>query len=201
MLFNFSGLDFTTASNLGRLFGVRFAPTNDSFAPNIGLYGNVKATSVTNINSGFDSLLAYNEHVANYCPPGQNCGASLGDLPANTPYFNQNQSLNAIASGEFLTGITYVSYSELLASGYNPNWSSGAHTIAFKFDKSAICDRGECKAVPEPTSAIGILGLGVLAIASGWKRKQNSTSDISSNALTQTNPVSGLDRRQLCDRS
>lgn len=72
LFLNFSGLNFSTASQLGSLFAVRFAGTNDSFAPSIGLYGNVKATSVTGINSGFSSLQAYNQRVSGYCT-GPNC--------------------------------------------------------------------------------------------------------------------------------
>jgi hypothetical protein len=171
LFLNFSGLDFTTASNLGRLFSVRFAPTNDSFAPTIGLYGNVTATSVTNINSGFSSLLAYNQQVSTYCPPGQICGPSLGDLPANTPYFDQTQSLNTTGSGTFLSSITYLSTSDLQAGGYNFNLSPGSQTIAFKFDKAGICATGVCEevSVPEPSIIAGLTVLGVLL--SSRKRK------------------------------
>ncbi len=177
LFFNLSGLNFSTASQLGSLFAVRFAGTNDSFAPSIGLYGNVTATSVTGINSGFSSLQAYNQRVSGYCT-GPNCGPSLGDLAANTPYFNQTQSLNAIASGNFLAPITYLTSADLLAAGYNFNQphAKGSQTIAFKFDKAGICDSGVCAeiTVPEPSSLAGLAVLGL--IVAGRKLRQRKVT-------------------------
>lgn len=171
LFFNFTGKDFTTASNEGSLFGVRFAGTNDSFVPQIGLYRNVTATSTTSINSGFSALQSYNQRVTNYCQ-GSNCGPSLGDLAADTSYFNQSQSLNTIASGQFLTSIMYLSQSELLEAGYNPNQSGGSQTIAFKFDKSGICQSGYCKSVPDPSGAIGLAAFGLI-FGANQLRKRN----------------------------
>lgn len=159
LFFNFSGTDFTTASNEGNLFAVRFAQTNDSFAPTIGLYSNVTATSTTAINSGFSSIQIYNEWVSSH-----GSRPSLGDLLADTSYFDQTQSLNAIASGTYLTGITYLSLADLTEAGYNLNQFGGSETIAFKFDKSTLCNSGYCKCVPEPS---GILGLAVVGLIFG----------------------------------
>ncbi|NET61867.1 MAG: PEP-CTERM sorting domain-containing protein [Symploca sp. SIO2E6] len=167
LFFNFSGQDFSSASNAGDLFAVRFAETNDSLVPNIGLYGDVTATSTTAINSGFSSIEAYNQHVATYGCNGPGCDPSLGDLAADSTYFEQNQSLNAIASGTYLTGLSFLSTAELSATGYDANQFAGEHTIAFKFSKSSICDRGFCqasevtKSVPEPS---GIFGLGIIGL-------------------------------------
>jgi len=175
LFFNFSGEDFSTASNENSLFAVRFAGTNDSLVSNVGLYGDVTATSTTAINSGFSSIEAYNQHVATYGCAGADCQPSLGDLAANSTYFNQTQSLNAIASGTFLTGISFLSTAELSAAGYDLNQSSGQHTIAFKFSKSSICDRGFCQtnqtteSVPEP---FGILGLGVISLVMTTRLQQ-----------------------------
>ncbi|MFP5274818.1 MAG: XDD3 family exosortase-dependent surface protein [Coleofasciculus sp.] len=102
LFFNFTDKDFTTANNQGDLFGVRFAESNDSLVPNLGLYSNVTAISTTDINSGFDSLEDYNIRVNDACQ-GAGCGPSLGDLAADTSYFDQSQSLNTMGSGEFLT--------------------------------------------------------------------------------------------------
>jgi len=157
LFFNFSDKDFTTASNQGSLFAVRFAGTNDSPVPQIGLYSNVTPISTTGINSGFSSLERYNDRVRSH---GGN--PSLGDLPADTSYFDQTQSLNAIGSGQFLTGINYLSHSDLLQAGYDFSKFGGSQTIAFKFDKSGICDRGYCKSVPEPSGAIGLVAVGLM---------------------------------------
>lgn len=168
LFFNFSGKDFSTASNESNLFAVRFASTNDSLVSNIGLYGDVTATSTTAINSGFSSIQAYNNHVATYGCAGADCQPNLGDLASNSSYFNQSQSLNAIASGTYLTGISFLSTAELSAAGYSLNQLGGQHTIAFKFSKSSICDHGFCQSnqtaesVPEPSV---MLGLGIIGLA------------------------------------
>jgi len=161
LFLNFTDQDFTNANNQGDLFGVRFAGTNDSLVPDLGLYGNVTAISTTDINSGFDSLEAYNQRVSDFCQ-GADCGPSLGDLPADTSYFDQSQSLNTIGSGEFIASLMYLSESELLNAGYDLNRFDGEHTIAFKFDKSGICDRGYCTSVPEPSAGLGLAALGLM---------------------------------------
>ncbi len=175
LFFNFSGKDFTTASKESSLFAVRYAGTNDSLAPKIGLYGNVTATSTTAINSGFSSIKAYNQQVATYCQePG--CRPSLGDLAADTSYFDQTQSLNAIASGKFLTSIMYLSDSELLKAGYDLNRFGGQHTIAFKFNKSGICESGYCKSVPEPSGVLGLAAVGLIFGGSKLRKRYKDSS-------------------------
>lgn len=161
LFFNFTDKDFTTANNQGDLFGVRFAESNDSLVPNLGLYSNVTAISTTDINSGFDSLEDYNLRVNDACQ-GAGCAPSLGDLAADTSYFDQSQSLNTMGLGEFLTNIMYLSESELLDAGYDLNRFDGEHTIAFKFAKSGICDRGYCTSVPEPSAGVGLAALGLM---------------------------------------
>lgn len=157
LFFNFSGKDFTTASNNKELFAVRFAPTNDSLAPTVGLYGEVSAISNTNINSGFSSIIAYNNRVNFY----GSSAPSFGDLPANTTYFNQNGSVNAIGSGKYLTGITNLTLAELQQAGYDSSQFGGRYTHAFKFDKSAVCQYGSCKSVPEPSSTLALIAAGL----------------------------------------
>lgn len=166
LFLNLTSNNFPTANNEGNLFAVRYAETNDSSAPTIGLYGNVTAKSVTSTNSGFNTIQAYNQHVIDYGCQGSDCGPSFGDLPADTSYFDQSQSFNAIASGQFLIGITYLSTSDLSDAGYDLNRFNGQHTIAFKFDKSAICERGYCQetsqSVPEPSGVIGLMMVGLV---------------------------------------
>lgn len=165
LFFNFSGNDFSTASNAQELFAVRFAGTNDSLAPQVGLYGNVSATSTTSINSGFSSITSYNQRVDLYGCTGIGCGPNFGDLPADTSYFDPTQSFNAIASGQYLAGISFLSNSELADAGYKLDKFAGQHTIAFKFDKSAICHAGHCKKeVPEPSNILGFAFLGLVLI-------------------------------------
>jgi len=156
LFINLTDQDFTTASDAGDLFAVRFSPNNDSGVPEVGLYANVTAKSVTGENNGFGSIEAYNKAViTRNCIPGL-CEPSFGDLPATTTYFDQSQSLNSIASGEFIADIIYLSDSDLITAGYDLNQFDGNHNIAFKFDKSGICERDYCESVPEPGTVFGL---------------------------------------------
>lgn len=150
LFLNFSGMDFQTAMESGNLFAIRFAGTNDSGVDQIGVYQQAKAKSVTNSNSGFLSLQQYNSHVVNY-----GGFPSLGDLPANSPYFNLAQSWNVIESGNYLTGIEYLSEQDLLKGGYNPSLFAGLQTIAFKWDKAPL----PSQSVPEPSILFGLFGV------------------------------------------
>lgn len=165
LFLNFSGQDFTTAAAAGDLFGIRFAGTNDSPVPQVGLYSQVNPISTTSINNGFSSIDAYNQRAIN---------PDFGDLPANTDYFDRTQSLNAIGSGTYLSSIMYLTEAELAAAGYDANRYAGSQTIAFKFDKNAICESesGYCDKVPEPTSALALLAI-TAASAFGLHRRRN----------------------------
>ena len=189
LFFNFSGNDFSIASTQESLYAVRFAHSNNSNVPTLGVYRNVTATSVTSINSGFASLSSYNNYV-------QSAGKtpSLADLPANTSYFNQTQPvLNAIATGTFVTGINFSDATQLNQLGLNFNQfgATGSQTIGFSFDRKALpagnlianifaeCANdgmvllGETKSVPEPFSVLGCLvGVGLIGYRKWSKRNQ-----------------------------
>lgn len=189
LFFNFSGNNFNIASTQGRLYAIRFAQTNNSNAPTLGVYRNVTATSVTSINSGFSSLSSYNTYV-------QTAGKipSLADLPANTSYFNQTQPvLNAISTGNFVTSINFLDSTQLSNLGLNFNQfgATGSQTIGFSFDKNALpagnfianifaeCANdgmvllGETQSVPEPFSVLGALvGVGLMGYRQWSKRNQ-----------------------------
>ena len=188
LFFNFSGNNFSTASTQGSLYAIRFAQSNNSNALNLGVYRNVRATSVTSINSGFSSLSSYNNHV-------QNAGKtpSLADLPANTPYFNQTEPvLNVIDKGNFVTGISFLDSIQLSKLGLNFNQfdAQGSQTIGFSFDSKALPDGefianifaecandgmvllGETKSVPEPFSVLGAL-VGVILMGYRQWSKRN----------------------------
>jgi hypothetical protein len=154
--------NFQEASNAGSLYAVRFIDNNDSGVPELGIYSNVTAKSVTDINSGFPSIQQYNQQVADYGGT-----PSFGDLPASTSYFDLNQSLNEIASGDFLAGINLLSARELTDTGFNWEQAPGQYTIGFKFDKSALPGGdSEPESVPEPGATAGLVLLGTLFIAS-----------------------------------
>jgi hypothetical protein len=151
--------NFQEASDAGSLYAIRFVKNNDSSVPELGLYGNVTPKSVTDINSGFSSLNQYNQYVAN------NGGIpSFGDLAADTSYFDLDNSLNEIASGNFVGGITMLSNSDLTQAGFNWQQAPGQHTIAFEIDKSVL-PNNEPEAVPEPDAVAGFALLGTILFA------------------------------------
>lgn len=196
LFFNISNDNFNTASNNGSLYAIRFAQSNNSGAPTLGVYGNVTAQSVTSINSGFSSLSSYNTAV-------QQVGGipSLAQLPADTSYFNQTAPVqNVINTGTFLTGINMLSSSQLSGFGFDFSQfgASGSQTIGFSFDKRVLPAGdfianifAECandgmviagklenssEPVPEPLSILGsIAGVGLILRRQKGKGKQAST--------------------------
>lgn len=191
LFFNFSGNDFSLASTQGSLYAIRFAQSNNSNVPTLGVYRNVTATSVTSINSGFSSLSSYNNYV-------QSAGKtpSLADLPANTSYFNQTGPvLNAIETGNFVTDINFLDSTQLNQLGLNFNQfgATGSQTIGFSFDRTALpagnflanifaeCANdgmvllGETQSVPEPLTLLGsLVGAGLIGFHHRNKRNQIS---------------------------
>ena len=160
MFFNFSGLNFMQAMNQGQLFGVRFAGTNDSGVANVGLYGGVTAKSVALENSGYGSINSYYSAHSN---------ATLGDIAITGNYFDKTKSLNAINSGTFLSGITFLNNTQLTAAGFNTNKFAGSQTIAFSINKSYLPGGVQ---VPEPATLSGLAFVGATLVASKL-RKQN----------------------------
>jgi len=189
VFFNFSGQNFNTANANGSLFGIRFADGNDSGVATTGVYTNVTAKSVTQINSGFSNLNEYNTRVAS-----QGKTPSLGDLAATDPYFQQTGNwtvLNSIATGTKVGEINFLTPATLNALGLNfAQFNAvGSQTIGFSFNKSsmpsgnyianffaecandAIAIQGSFEAVPEPSTWFGTLvGLSFLGIGAA-KRK------------------------------
>lgn len=146
---NARSTNFQQASDTGSLYAIHFVKNNDSSVHKLGIYSNVTAKSVTDINSGFSSLNQYNQYVAH-----NGDTPSFGDLAADTSYFDLDKSLNEIASGSFLGGITMLSDSDLTDTGFNWEQAPGQHTIAFEIDKSVL-PNNEPEPVPEPDAIAG----------------------------------------------
>ena len=165
LFFNLSGQDFSSAMNSGDLFGIRFADVNASGVSRLGVYGGVQAKTVTDIKNGYTTaaggLSGYENSVTWLRGTVGYGDLSRNYLVGNDPKFN----LNAIARGNFLTDITFLANSDvtpqLIATGYDATKLAGAHTIAFKFNKSAL---SRTASVPEPSSIITLAAIG-LAIA------------------------------------
>ncbi len=179
LFLNFSGQDFDTAHDSGSLFGIRFTEFNDSGVASLGLYTGITAQSVTHLNNGFQSLSDYNSRVAN-------AGGvpSLGDLEANTNYFNQtNPMRNVMATGTRIGDIEPLSAEQL--GSLMPG--QGRYSYGFSVDRSLLPTGSfianlyaECinegvaiaglnperssstnqSAVPEPSLMLGILSVG-----------------------------------------
>jgi hypothetical protein len=196
LFFDFSGLgNFENASNNHALYAVRFSPNNDSFAPNLGVYQNVKATGVQSQNAGYWNLGYYNQIVR------QNTGLDgrVGDLAVNDPYYapytnswTSKPLPNVIKEGQYKGGITLLNNVDLLNAGFNPNIlpTQGSQTYGFKFSKSLLPNGNyiaslfeECfndsiaqvGKIPEPSSILGISLIGTLfAFLKGKKRKNQN---------------------------
>ena len=189
LFFNFSGQNFNTANANGSLFAIRFADGNDSGVATTGVYTNVTAKSVTQINSGFSNLNQYNTRVAS-----QGGTPSMGDLAATDPYFEQTGNstvLNSIDTGTKVGEVNFLTPETLSALGLNfAQFNAvGSQTIGFSFNKSSmpsgnyianffaecandgIAIQGSFEAVPEPSTWFGTLvGLSFLGIGAA-KRK------------------------------
>ncbi|TAF04900.1 MAG: PEP-CTERM sorting domain-containing protein [Nostocales cyanobacterium] len=190
LFFNFTGGNFQAASNSSSLFGVRFAGTNDSYAPTTGVYRNVQATSVTSSNNGYNSLKQY--YDAGW-EKTNSLGTDFATAQAVYEYYypstvasNPNSSntpiLNVISSGTKVGNINMLTLTDLTAAGLNFGYfgAAGTQTIGFSFDKALLAQGNyiaslweECgndgvalKGVttPEPASIFGlaIAGTGLL---------------------------------------
>jgi hypothetical protein len=174
LFFNFSGQDFASAMSSGDLFGVRFSGVNASGVKKLGVYEGVQAKTVTDIKNGFTvaagGLSGYQQAVTRLGGTADYGDLSSRYFAGNDPRFN----LNAIASGNFLTDISFLATGsitpDLLATGYDARKLAGSHTIAFKFDKSALSGTAS---VPESSSLAGLAFVG-LAFASNKLRKPSA---------------------------
>jgi len=200
LFFNFSGQNFNTANASGSLFGIRFAGGNDSSMPTTGVYSNVTAKNVTQINSGFTNLSLFNDRV-------QSAGGtpSIGDLSATDPYFQQTGNwtvLNSIATGTKVGEINFLTPATLNALGldFAQFNAVGSQTIGFSFNKSSMpsgnyianffaeCandaiaikgsfEQGSAEPVPEPATIFGTLvGLSFLGIGAAKRQIKRKIS-------------------------
>ena len=162
-----------------------------------GVYSNVTAKSVTQINEGFSNLSQYNTRV-------QSAGGtpSMGDLSATDPYFEQNRTiLNSIAAGTKVGEISSLTPATLSAMGLNfAQFNAvGSQTIGFSFNKSSMpsgkyianlfaeCandaiaikgffEKASAEAVPEPSTMFGTLvGLSILGIGAAKRKIQRKS--------------------------
>ena len=167
LLINTTGSNLATAN--GNLFGVRFAPNNSSGVAQVGLYGNVTATSVGGYH--VSSQATIDGYLRNQRPTATTAGNFFGSLSSEQgrSYFDPT-GFNVIGSGTFLSGIETQTLAQLRSVGYDSSRFQGGQTVAFRIARSSF---GPEQSVPEPTTILGLAGIG-LALASGKLRKQTA---------------------------
>ncbi|MEL6249932.1 MAG: PEP-CTERM sorting domain-containing protein [Cyanobacteria bacterium J06629_9] len=185
LMLNFTGDSYAAAE--GNLLGIRFADTNDSGVSQLGVYGNVTTSSVTQDNQGYSTLNKYYETGGGKFDVADTMG-DLTDKSDAYEYFGgqpdaSNVAINnVIAGGTFLGGIDLLSDQATASAGLDfGNFNAtGDELIAFSFDRSLIptgsfiaslfleCGNdggalhGETADVPEPSAVGGLVLLGMV---------------------------------------
>lgn len=193
LFFNFTGDNFQTANQNNALFGVRFAGTNDSGAPSMGVYSGVSAKGVALDNHGY-------KHLQQYYNSGYNKTNTMGtDIATRNQaysYFGQTTPVrNVISSGTRVGDIAMQDQSALTAAGldFGNFGASGDYTFGFSFDKSLIASGDymaslflECandgvalaghatESVPEPATAAGLAFLGLTLVGGKLRRRRDA---------------------------
>jgi hypothetical protein len=191
--FNFSDL-ISLDNAQGSLLAVRFGEYNESIDgtgySGVGVYSGVTAT--TAYHTIFDSLEDYNEAVDG--------NGSMADLAINDPYWVDAQGndpiLNVIGSGNYEedSGFESLNATELTNLGLDfggVSETTGRETFGFSFNKDLLpgeryiahvfetCGNdGAAIAVPEPSTMVGLFGLGLTVLGSqiSKRRKGNGVS-------------------------
>ncbi len=148
-------LDFSGSSNLKiasdnrQLFGIRFAPRNDSKVPFLGVYSDVQITSVVGENAGYPTL-ANNNNMLSNLTNGQRT-ASMGDLAWNDPYFapfttpvlfdnTAAHMPNVIAAGTKIGEASLLGRSDLVKAGLAPDFfqANTSEIFGFRIPKALL---------------------------------------------------------------
>jgi hypothetical protein len=151
LFINLTKDDILTASGKGALYAIRFAETNDSGVSALGVYGQVKAKSVSGVNNGYETWASYAEDLS------VNLGktAVLGDFggPVQsyydrtlTPDPNDLDSISVIDKGVLLGPVEVLDMSgdptAPAALGLDGSLLGDGSLILIRFQKRLIID--EC---------------------------------------------------------
>ncbi|NLF24909.1 MAG: hypothetical protein GX589_04530 [Deltaproteobacteria bacterium] len=147
LFINLTDDDILTASDKKALYAIRFADSNDSGAAELGVYGKVKAKSVSSTNNEYRSWGSYAEDILNQTPSRI---AVLGDLGAGQTYYQTPDptgvySLNVIDEGELLGPIELMDMGDPASLGLDVSLFGappGVVLIGIRFQKRLIID--EC---------------------------------------------------------
>lgn len=136
LMFDFSGLNLTQASNQNKLFAIHFDSGNDSQAnAGVGVYSGVKAESVAGSNSGFNKFKNHANSVSN-----KGGSASMADLAQNDAYFSGGdaKTLNVIQTGTKVGDIEYINDFSQLNLDFGQFGATGSKTFGFSFDRALL---------------------------------------------------------------
>jgi hypothetical protein len=205
LFLNFSGQTLDAASGAGQLFGIRWANNNDSGVSELGLYNNVTAKTIAQENGLLltdASLRGSNNWIRNH---GGN--PTIGDLSAEDPYFNPDHHIqNVIASGTKIGDVNLMNDITNLGLNFGQFGATGTQTLAFSVARSLLPDgfftahlAPECdndviamvnqlfvveppspnpSDIPEPTTALSVVAVGLLMGASKLRRRNSTLSKL-----------------------
>ena len=129
--------DFKTSSTANDLYGIRFAGTNDSDAPQVGVYGSASAKSVSSENHGFNDW----DHYVSYVT-GKSKTPGLGDFGNPQTYYAGDLSSSVLSQFSSLGSVSFLSPGDLAGVNFDATHFPGIVSIAFKIQKRLIID--EC---------------------------------------------------------
>jgi hypothetical protein len=199
LIFNFSGQNLQTANASGNLFGIRFTENSDSGVSSVGVYDNVTLQNVTSTNSGFKNLTDHRNKVNNLGGSASMGDLAYNDSYFAGQITGTHTVLNSIQTGNWVGGINLINDFTGLGLDFGNFSATGTHTFGFSFDKSlmpvgefvahlfAECANdgmalvGELAvasvpgdgdvSVPEPSSMLGLLALGLTFAGSRSRKK------------------------------
>ncbi len=204
LIFNFSGQNLQTANASGNLFGIRFVQNSDSGVSSVGVYDNVKLQSVTSTNSGFANLTDHANLVSSKGGTASLGDLAYNDPYLAGQTSGSYTVLNSIKTGNLLGGINVINDFTGLGLDFGNFSATGSHTFGFSFDKSlmpvgefvatlfAECANdgiallgefavatvpGDDVSVPEPSSMLGLLALGLTFAGSLSRKKGQAIAD------------------------
>ncbi|MEA5573018.1 XDD3 family exosortase-dependent surface protein [Calothrix sp. UHCC 0171] len=143
LFFDFSGnREFGTSNDNRQLFGVRFAPGNDSKV-GLGIYNNVYGVGVQGQNAGY---LNFGRHYNSLPTQQQKQTTNVGDLAWNDSYWgsrytysgNREAVPNVIALGDRIGDVELLDSNSLYAAGFGQGLFQGSQLFGFKFSRSLL---------------------------------------------------------------
>lgn len=200
LFLNFANQSSVTEAN-GNLQAIRFNEINDSqdFGITNGVYSDVTGVGLMTDNYGYSNL-ARHRYKVNEKYGGN---AELGDLEADTSYFNHDNgaTMNSsaygytnIESGTRLGGVEMVSDLSRLGLDFDNFGASGTETFAFSVDSDLLdtgdfiahlfaeCDNdglalaGTLVDVPEPSTMISLALVGLAGAGCRRLKKKQAAS-------------------------